>query len=132
MEMSRFIQCHTLFWYNFNLGSETIDILLEVLVDFIEDGKTILHEAAEKGISIPFKKVIWKNKIEPSITKQFNLCVNLGRVKFVELIAKGGGNINIEDKFGNTPMHYAVTNGIMYLWSLWLNRKLVQYMTIDL
>lgn len=35
---------------NFNSGNETIDILLDVLLDFMEDGfKTMLHEAAEKG-----------------------------------------------------------------------------------
>lgn len=35
---------------NFNSGNETIDVLLDVLLDFMEDGKTtILHEAAVKG-----------------------------------------------------------------------------------
>lgn len=95
---------------NFNSGNETIDVLLDVLLDFMEDGKTtILHEAAVKGT---FLHSIEKLLVTQSL---INWCASLGRVKFVELIAQSGGNVNIVDKLGNTPLNYAAANGRYYL-----------------
>lgn len=49
-------------------GNEKIDVLLDIVMNIMEkDGKTILHEAAEKGITMIFRRVFKPNWLKRSI-----------------------------------------------------------------
>lgn len=67
-----------------NLGNKSNDILLDVLMIFMEKDKPLLHEAAEKGL-----------------------------VNVLDVLAKGGRNINSIDSVGKTPLNYAAANGML-------------------
>lgn len=92
---------------DFNAGNEKTNLLWKAFTKSIEKGgKTILHFAAETGISTPFKVII---KYIFNNINYFGFVIGLE--KLLELNIKGGGNVNIKDNNIKSPLHYAAANG---------------------
>jgi ankyrin repeat protein len=57
-------------------------------------------------------------------------CINVNNKRLIELLIRNGANVNAQDVYGNTPLHYAVMKENYEIFSLIITHKSIQNVII--